>query len=517
MGKRKNKLIAALLAATMIGSVMTGCGNAQEDKTSVSSSSSEVAEQSSVSVEPTSEVVEEVLEPVHFVVWLDQTTGTDDKIVEKAFNDLEEVKELNVTVEFKTYPAGDKFTQKLDLALAAKEDVDIVIGDYGNDAYTRMKNGAYVDISELLDTKYTKLKDTLLPEHWEAVTIDGGIYGVPHFKESSTHSMFLIHQSVVDKYNLDLSNRTVMDLTDVLEALKAENRATFMLKYNNMSYLRDDVATLDYIKLNRWVSSTSYEDPKTVLNFYETDEWKELCYLTREWYNKGLITSDILTKENFNAEEQDENLYGLCYVQGDYFSQYKRREATGFDLVELQVSPDTSSIHGVGFNSCITTTCDDVDRALALIELINTDPDVKNLITYGIEGMHYDLVKGQVSWANYPDHATAWAASNTRTGNILISYTPKGYPEEGYALYEDIAKDARRVPTAGFSLDTTNITNEINAVKAIEIEYVNMLACGVVDDVDATIEEMNKKMYDNGLQKIIDEAQKQLDAWWAAQ
>jgi len=516
MGKRKNKLIAALLAASMIGSVMTGCGNVQEEKPAASSSSSEVKEQPTSSVTPSSEEVEEVLDPVHFVVWLDQATGTDDKIVEKAFNDLEELKELNVTVEFKTTPAGDNFSQKLDLALAAKEDVDIVLGDFGANARTRMENGAYVDISELLDTKYTLLKDTLLPEHWATVTIDGGIYGVPHFKESSNHAMFLIHQSVVDKYNLDLSDRTVMDLTDVLEALKAENRATFTLKYNQMSYLRDAMADINHIKFNRWVSCASYDDPKTVVNFYETDDWMKLCLQTKEWYDNGLIVSDILTRENFNAELQDENLYGLGYIQGDYFTQFMRREATGFDLVELQITQDTSSIHNVGYNSCITTTCEDVDRAMAFLELLNTDPDVKNLITYGVEGMHYDLVKGQVSWANYPDHATAWAAANTKTGNVLISYAPMGYPEEGYALYEEIAKDARRVPTAGFALDTTNITNEINAVKAVEIEYVNMLTCGVVNDVEATIAEMNKKMYDNGLQKIIDEAQKQLDAWWAA-
>lgn len=517
MRKRSNKLIAALLTATMIGGVMTGCGNAEEQKPAASSSS-EVKEESASSVTPSStEEVEESLDPVHFVVWINQNAGVDDKIVEKAFNDLEALKELKVTVEFVTNPAGDDFGQKLDLAMAAKEDIDIVLGDFGANAYTRMKNGAYADISELLDTKYTLLKDTLLEDHWSKVTFDGGIYGVPSYKETSGHAMFLVQQSVVDKYNLDLSNRTVLDLTDVLEALKDDGRATFMFKYSQMSYLRDAMAEINHIKLNRWITSASYEDPRTVVNFYETDDWKELCLQTKEWYDNGLIASDILTKENFNAETNDENLCGLIYTQGDYLNLYMQKAARGMDLAELQISPDNYSVVGDNYNACITATCEDIDRALAFIELLYTNSNVKNMITYGVEGMHYDLVNGQVDWTNYPDHATAWAAENAKVGNVLISYPPVGYPEEGYALYAEFAKTARKVPTTGFILDTTNITNEINAVKAVEIEYVNMLTSGVVEDVEATITEMNKKMYDNGLQTIINEAQKQLDAWWAAQ
>ena len=37
------------------------------------------------------------------------------------------------------------------------------------------------------------------------------------------------------------------------------------------------------------------------------------------------------------------------------------------------------------------------------------------------------------------------------------------------------------------------------------------LECGLVDDIEATIQEMNEKMYDAGLQTIIDEKQKQLN------
>jgi len=43
-----------------------------------------------------------------------------------------------------------------------------------------------------------------------------------------------------------------------------------------------------------------------------------------------------------------------------------------------------------------------------------------------------------------------------------------------------------------------------------------LLRAGVVTDVEATLKEMNDKMYANGLQTVIDEAQRQYDEFVAA-
>ena len=43
-------------------------------------------------------------------------------------------------------------------------------------------------------------------------------------------------------------------------------------------------------------------------------------------------------------------------------------------------------------------------------------------------------------------------------------------------------------------------------------EYYQRVTYGATDDLQSTIDEMNQKLYDAGLQDIIDEKQKQLDA-----
>ena len=54
-------------------------------------------------------------------------------------------------------------------------------------------------------------------------------------------------------------------------------------------------------------------------------------------------------------------------------------------------------------------------------------------------------------------------------------------------------------------------------MEAADDTYWYPLLCGQVDDVDAAIEQFKTAMYTAGLQDIIDEAQRQVDEYMAAQ
>ena len=45
-------------------------------------------------------------------------------------------------------------------------------------------------------------------------------------------------------------------------------------------------------------------------------------------------------------------------------------------------------------------------------------------------------------------------------------------------------------------------------------EYTGMLQLGLVDDVDATVDEMLSRIYDAGMQEVYDEFYRQYDAWY---
>ena len=68
----------------------------------------------------------------------------------------------------------------------------------------------------------------------------------------------------------------------------------------------------------------------------------------------------------------------------------------------------------------------------------------------------------------------------------------------------------------GFQLDTTPVATEIAQLNTVWSQYQKDVCFGILDP-DTAIKEMNDAMYAAGLQTVIDEKQKQLDEWLAAQ
>ena len=60
-----------------------------------------------------------------------------------------------------------------------------------------------------------------------------------------------------------------------------------------------------------------------------------------------------------------------------------------------------------------------------------------------------------------------------------------------------------------------DLSGNMAAVNVVLNDYVPMLELGLVDDVDATLDEMIQKCYDSGYQQVKDEFDNQYNAWKA--
>ena len=68
-------------------------------------------------------------------------------------------------------------------------------------------------------------------------------------------------------------------------------------------------------------------------------------------------------------------------------------------------------------------------------------------------------------------------------------------------------------PCIAFVFDDSSVRSYMDAVDSIVKDYYPSLELGLVDDVDASIDEMQKKCEDAGLDKITEELKKQYSAW----
>ncbi len=155
------------------------------------------------------------------------------------------------------------------------------------------------------------------------------------------------------------------------------------------------------------------------------------------------------------------------------------------------------------------------ERAAMVLDMLKFDTYLNRLLLLGIEGEHYSINdQGEYTklekTTEYPSMliSASWAIKN---GNL----SEAGSPEREKAMEDAWEARVMSNPTITFVFDDSDISSYTSAVQAVLQEYVPILELGLVDDVDATLDEMIQKCYDSGLQQIYDEFFTQYDAWYA--
>ena len=72
-------------------------------------------------------------------------------------------------------------------------------------------------------------------------------------------------------------------------------------------------------------------------------------------------------------------------------------------------------------------------------------------------------------------------------------------------------------PTVTFVFDKEKVGDYVDAVSSILGDYTGLQSLGLVDDVDASIDELIGRLNDAGLPQIKEELERQFKEWKAAQ
>lgn len=151
------------------------------------------------------------------------------------------------------------------------------------------------------------------------------------------------------------------------------------------------------------------------------------------------------------------------------------------------------------------------EKAIQLIELMNTDAELYNLLSYGIEGRHYTLTEnGQM----IPDTESGYCLnSDWAMGNTNLGLTMDGQPLDLREQVVEMNESAYVSRLSGFVFDKVPVEVELTAVNDIIAGYRGQFL--VTDDIDALNDKILAECKDAGLDKIVEEANRQLQAWLA--
>lgn len=367
---------------------------------------------------------------------------------------------------------------KIDLMLASNEQMDV-----GFDKYVtfvdRARANAYVDITDMVKDKAPALYSVMPEKYWEAAKIDGKLFAVPTYKDMVEQWTLLADSDVIEENNIDISKiDTLKDAEVILEALKKDSaRAGYEILPVNTVHMNMVLKEKYDVVYGEFVIDR--ENPDKILHFMQTPDYKEYVYMMRDWYKKGYIAKDIATLTDYNSYHDSGNV-GLVYTQYQPYSEISSAIVYNTPVLPIHITPAILSNYSVLGSVCgIYSKSKNVDSALKFIELLNTDSEVKNLYTYGIEGKHYDLVDGKVK---IRDGAyDLYKMHNAGSGNNMISYLLANDPDDKYEKFVEFNESGILSPALGFIPDTSAVNSKIGACANVLSEYNPLLCCGAVE------------------------------------
>jgi putative aldouronate transport system substrate-binding protein len=157
------------------------------------------------------------------------------------------------------------------------------------------------------------------------------------------------------------------------------------------------------------------------------------------------------------------------------------------------------------------------EGAIKFLNLLYSRSDLSRLLIWGIEGRDY-VIKADGT-ATYPPGITAQTVPYRQMdflgGNQYLVPPWEGNPPD---LRTTVLKQNRTVPASpllGFTFDPTPVSLEMAAVANVYHEYTPGLNSGAVDP-DVVLPRFLKALDEAGAEKLVAEAQRQLNAWRVA-
>ena len=436
--------------------------------------------------------------------------------VEAAMN---KVLEAKIRAKIKLNPIDwGAFDEKMKLASAAGEECDIVFtAPWINNYIQNITNGNFVPLDDLLQKEAPGLWGSMPPTTWDAARVDGKIYGVINQQIFVKPFGFYVRQDLADKYKLDVSTiKTHADLESFLKAVKEGEPD--ILPLAGTGHWTDETAGFDPIVSSGIPVAIRYDDAsRKVFNTALTPEVKASAELAYKWKQAGYAPTEAPPdpQEAWNAGKYAISSLSSVVKPGGDIESFQRSGGIWKVYAKSVTQPFLTTAGTTATTNAICRTSKHPEAAMRILEQLNTNVEVYNLLCKGIEGKHWEWVD-KAAKVIKPGPANKDYNPNTdwEFGNQFLAYYID--PEQAkIKAWDETYKLNNESPVStamGFNFNPEPVKTEMANVAAVSKELAEPLMNGLVDPATA-LPNYQKRLEEAGLQKVLDEAQKQLYAW----
>ena len=528
------KWMSAILALSMVVG-LSACGNEEVNNKSTEDSTNqiEVSSDSSSTTDDQS-VSNESEEKEHITIkWITQMVSDmpGAKETVEAMNEYLEDK-LNITLDVTFIPSGE-YNEQIKTIVASGSDWDLTsVG--GNTFVNFASSGAFMELDEYVDEYLAGAKEALPEAVWDAYTINGQIYGVGPNKDLAERWGVSANQSLIEDTGVSFPTDTywtTMDLVDWFYDLK-EARDEKYPQYANVPVAGMPNFLSGWFYFDALVGTSAAPVVGTNiagLPGYRdiADDYEVFCpYYTGD-FKKAVKELSKLIKDGVIATASD-------WDPGwEYAKAGKTMSMPGVGLVEVDPNKSayytsalyaakgavltTSAAQVSGF--VVNSECEYPERVLEFVDLLYTDEYLATTVRFGVEGKDWTdndndgvIELGERNsnsasryWYNWYGY---WF------GNLLATKTIPGTTDTFMPKLEELNNSAVVSQNMGFIANTDNVVNEVAACNSVIAEYMSQFKTLTgQENIDELCENFVTKLKANGMDKIVEEIQKQLDDW----
>ncbi len=515
----KKKVLALVLALTTVSGMIAGCGSSGSESAGseqAAPAASQDAAQSGTDAQtgdvPTIRVAYNIMFP-----------ATDEQAIEDAVNKLL-VEKAGAKIDLVGVEFANIQTQYNLMLTGGDNTVDLFNSFWYTTESNLVANGQVMELDDLIESEGQGIKEIYsgdMAQYLDCGRIGGKLYGIPCVYAFESENLFEVRKEDSDAAGIDWSKVTDLDsLTDAMVAMKKANPDHYYVPGSTDPYWVPK--SIDYLGDTNYLGVlTDPTNSTTVENYYESEYFLDFLDHVKVWKENDLISPDPLSNTNPTLMNI---LAGVAQGTPGYSwdAQAGIESTSKQNNMEMIGSAVTDALATTGevttYMWHMSTFCTNPQAAMRVLNVMYTDPEVAQLLANGIEGLDYVLnADGKMEYPNENGlSGIGWgAASMAFWPNVTLCPSWSYEDDNVYDVMAEKRANAKKSKALGFQFDSTPVADQMTACANVVAQYYNPIMLGETD-IDTALPEFQAALKTAGIDEIIAEKQKQLDAWLAS-
>lgn len=343
---------------------------------------------------------------------------------------------------------------------------------------------------------------------WDVPVRNGKIYGIPAFEDYTSSDQFAVLSTLLspeERTSLDaLGQKEDTSAITYFTSLEASlAKAWDAQRIPMMPASLEALMRFDYEPIISGVGLAENDGTLTAVNYYATQEFADWLTFARTWYNSGYYGANIL------VNQPETTAYASMFLTGEY-ADGDVTALLGSQCDKLSFTPRYIG-NDAGQSSLLYLNAhsDKADEAIQLLMLLNTNADLFNLLSLGIEDVNYRQNYAGVEYLlTNADGTPRYGIDGSIIGNQTLNLALSSDQRNEIIAMNDVTALS---PALGFVFDPTPVATQLDTVSKVLDIYQQRLITGVSKNYETLYETMLEQLGIAGMDQIVAEVQKQLD------